>query len=542
MAQQARILPRGVLQRCWQKSCYLWVRDNELKNEKGEPIEFQRHKFLKDIYDDMTPVQVARKSAQIGYSVMKTLKTMWLAKYRNYNIIYTLPTFSDVGQIVPSKVNALIQQNPILGYWTRDKDTTFQKKIGKSFIYYRGTFAKGVAGKEMEAGVGIMLSADLLCMDEADRSSQVVLTQYESRLEASEYKGKWYFSNPTTPGTVTQDVFERSDQKHWFVKCNNGHWQYLDYFENVRDYKFICKKCGIEITDDNRKGGQWVKKYRNRDISGYWVPHLIVPWVSAAQIQTDYETKPREYFYNFVMGLPYIGSEISVNRDIVLKNIDLTGTPNFQEHNVLGVDSGLIKHWVLGNSQGIFRVGSTKEWQDVENLIKTYNVEVAVFDALPDLTEPRRLRDKYSGRIWLNYYKKQVKKADYTKWDYTTHTVYTDRSKAIQQAITDMVDGKVKFQMDKQDLSDYVDHWENMYQKKEKDNLGIERIIWEAGPSKPDHYVHAHVYWHLGMEKAGRSDRGGVVKTVFGRDKPYAGLAPNIAEELRRQAKFDKYK
>ena len=408
--------PEKLRQAEWQENCGLWVLDNRIKNEKGLPLEFKDHKFLKDIYNDFAPIQVVRKASQIGFTVMKVLKSFWLARYKNYNQIYCLPTFSDVNQLVPSKVNALILQNPILQQWTQDKDTIFQKKVGDSFIYYRGTVAKGEAGKEMEAGVGIMFSADLLIFDEADRSSQITLEQYESRLQASQYKGKWYFSNPTTPGTLSQKLYEQSDQKHWFIKCKNGHWQYLDYWKNVQNYKFVCEKCGAEITDEDRRNGQWVKKYPDRDISGYWIPHLICPWISARQIQEACENKTKQYFYNFVLGLPYIGSDIVVNRDIILRNIDLA-EPNFQEHNILGVDQGLQKYWVLGNQQGIFAVGQTDDWQDIEELIRVYDVETAVFDALPDLTEPRKLRDKYPGKIWLSYYKKEVRKADYIFWD-----------------------------------------------------------------------------------------------------------------------------
>ena len=112
---------------CWRKSCLLWVCDNQIKTEKGQPIEFKNHRFLKDIYDDWTPIQTVRKASQVGFSVMKILKSFWGAKYRNFNQIYCLPTFSDVSQFVPSKVNALISQNPLLAQWTQDKDTIFQK-------------------------------------------------------------------------------------------------------------------------------------------------------------------------------------------------------------------------------------------------------------------------------------------------------------------------------------------------------------------------------------------------------------------------------
>lgn len=514
----------------WSQSCLLWVVQNKIKNEKGELLEFKNHRFLKDIYDDWSPVQTIRKASQVGFSVMKILKSLWGAKYKNFNQIYCLPTFSDVSQFVPSKVNALINQNPVLQKWTEDKNTIQQKKIGNSFIYYRGTFAKGEEGKEMEAGVGIMFSSDLNIFDEADRSSQGVIEQYSSRLQASEYKGQWFFSNPTNPKTLSQELWAKSDQKHWFVRCDNGHWEYLDFFESVKDGKFVCKKCGKEITDDQRRQGQWIKKYpsRSQDVSGYWISHLICPWIGAKEIQQAYETKTRQYFYNFVLGLPYVGSDVVVNRDLILRAV--SQEPNFKEHNVIGVDQGLKKHYVLGNKQGIFKVGVTDSWEKIEELMRIYDVETAVFDALPDLTEPRKIRDRYPGIVWLHYFKKEVKKADFILWDYKTHTCYSDRSKIIQQVIDEMTDRKRRFNLRPEDLKEYIKHWESLYKEQEEDSLGIPRDVWKSNGD--DHFAFATIYFRLALEKG-----GGEVKITDGegdKTKTRTDIAPDIQTILEQ--------
>jgi len=517
----------------WQKYCLLWILDQEIKNEKGMPLEFRDHRFLIDIYDDWTPVQTVRKASQIGYSTLEILKSFWGAKYKKYNIIYSLPTFQDVIQFVPSKVNALITQNPVLTELTKDKDTILQKKIGDGFIYYRGTFSKKTEQEKMGAGIGIMFSSDLNIHDEADRSDQAILEQYESRLEASQFRGRWYFSNPTTPHTKSQILWEQSDQKHWFIKCRNHHWQYLDYWKNVKGGKFICSTCGAEITDDERRNGQWVRKYLNKDISGYWIPHLICPWISAQKIEEQAETKSKQYFYNFVLGLPYIGSDVVVNRDIILRNIDIT-EQNKQEHNVLGVDQGLKKYYVLGNRQGIFKIGVTETWDEIEELIKVYDVETAVFDALPDLTEPRKLLGKYPGIVWLNYYKKEVRKAEFIKWDYKTHTVYCDRSKIIQQVIDEMVNRKIRFQMRQMDLEDYIKHWQSLYKITQKDDMGIERNLWET--EGEDHFCHATIYWRLALETKGEG-KGGIKFWDVEDEKP-GEIAPDLKRMAKKQEEF----
>lgn len=530
--EEIKLTPE-IKQAVWTKSPYYWIIDNKIKNEKGIELEFTNHSFLKDIYDDWAQIQVVRKAAQVGFTTMKMLKALCAAKYKKYNIIYTLPTFQMVQDIVPGKLNALISQNPLLASWIKDKDSVFQKQVGNSFIYFRGTASGKTEQEKMETGVGISLTSSLNIHDECDRSDQGVLEQYESRLGASDYQGKWYFSNPTTPNTLSQKLYEQSDQKHWFIKCSHcNHWQYLDYWKNVKAGQFVCEKCGGIITDEDRRNGQWVKKYQNRTISGYWISHLTTPWHSAQEIEDAYLNRSKQYFYNFVLGLPYIGSDIVVNRDIILRNIDLA-EPNFQEHNVLGVDQGLQKHWVLGNKQGIFAVGQTDSWDDIDELIRVYDVETAVFDALPDLTEPRRLRDRYPGKVWLHYYKKEVKKADYVFWDHLTHTVYSDRSKIIQQVIDDMVHREIKFQMKQDELGDYSRHWTSLYKTVEQDSLGLERDVWSSNGE--DHFVHATVYWALAKGQTGDAE----VKEWGKQEKIYDGLAPDISQIIKEQEQFE---
>jgi hypothetical protein len=152
------------------------------------------------------------------------------------------------------------------------------------------------------------------------------------------------------------------------------------------------------------------------------------------------------------------------------------------------------------NQQGIFKLGVTDSWQDIEDLMKIYDVECAVFDALPDLTEPRKLRDKYPGIVWLNYFKKEIKEADFIRWDYDSHTVYCDRTKIIQQAIDKFVNRQIRIQIKAEELGDYIAHWQSLYKMVEKDNLGIERDMWESNVD--DHYVFATLYGLMGLDKA----------------------------------------
>lgn len=512
----------------WKESTLLWTVHNNFKTERGVEFEFKNHRFLKDVFDDWTPVQTCRKASQIGFSNMVIVKAMHAAKYRGYNVIYTLPTTSDMSQFVSSKVNAILGHNPLLSKLTKDKDSIVQKKVGDAYIYYRGTFSQKTEKEKSESHVGIMLSSDLNIHDESDRSDQTILEQYESRLDASEYKGLWYFSNPTNPFTLSQDKWKISDQKHWFVKCSHcNYWQYLDFWKNVKGGRYVCQKCHLTISDDVRRNGQWVKKHKNKSVSGYWINHLMCPWIPASKIARQHKKKTKQYFYNFVLGLPYVGSDIVVNKDIILRSV--SQETNTKEFNCIGVDVGLKKHYILGNKQGIFKMGVVDDWKDITDLMKTYDVQTAVFDALPDLTEPRKIRDRYPGIVWLCFFKREVKKVNFTKWDSEDRSVYTDRSKIIQQVIDELVERKIRFHIPVEELGDYIKHWEAFYKTQEKDSMGILRDVWESIGA--NHFALATVYFRLALDRTGESF---VTDWQAKEEAKDHDMSPDVLEEARK--------
>ena len=165
-------------------SIHAWIQKYQLKTEKGELIEFRDHPFLFDIYSDWSPLQVIMKPAQVGMTTLEIVKSIWGVRRFGLDSIFTQPADSDVLDFVGGKVNRIIAQNPILREYTKDRDTIEQKQVGKNLIYYRGTWSKKVA---------MMVSSDWLIHDEVDASKQDVISDYESRVQHSKHKWRWYF-------------------------------------------------------------------------------------------------------------------------------------------------------------------------------------------------------------------------------------------------------------------------------------------------------------------------------------------------------------
>src|SRR3990167_358780 len=141
-------------------SIHAWIVENQIKNERGEPIDFRNHLFLYDIYSDFSPKLVCYKAAQVGFSTLAILKKFFVAYKRGMDLIYTLPTQGDVYDFVGGKVNRIIAANPILQEYVKDRDTMEQKRVGNNVVYYRGTFTEKQA---------LMVPSDWNIHDEEDR-------------------------------------------------------------------------------------------------------------------------------------------------------------------------------------------------------------------------------------------------------------------------------------------------------------------------------------------------------------------------------------
>ena len=489
------------LSKAAQFNAIAFILSGNIVNENGTPIEFKDHTFLIEPYLDNSPRQAIRKCSQIGWSTLAILRAFHLARYAGANIIHTFPSRNISKDFVIPKVNPLIARNKVL----KDMlgvDSVFLKQIGDRFIYYRGSY------EETES---ISISAHILIQDEFDRSNQKVLKIYRSRLddakrERPELGWEWQFSNPTIPGFGVDVMWEKSNQKYWFIKCRKCRYDwYLKFPDNIDfDHKVrICDKCHNPLTKNDLTGGRWVKKYSDRDVAGYWLSQMFVPWIDAEKIIEDSEGDP-DIFHNFTLGLPYISKDTSVSR----KTITDCLVPGYNPRTnvAIGVDNGVKKHYIIGNKYGIFDMGITEDWDLIENLRNQYNATM-VIDANPYPTMPTRLANKYAGKVYLHYYQQDRKTEGTLRWD--TKSVKSDRTKIIDYVVSELNSKDIIFNMTENQLEEYISHWGNMYRIIKENNMGIRKPTWETIEGKPDHFSHAQIYWRIALEQT--LGQGGVV-------------------------------
>lgn len=507
----------------------LWILKHKIKTEAGFPIEFKKRKFLWDMYNDLSSKQVQMKPPQIGLTVLAILKTLWVAKKLHRDIIYTLPTQGDVEDMASDKINRIIAQNPVLQGWVKDHDTVAQKSVGNNIIHYRGTFTSKQA---------MMVSSGLNVHDEVDASDPAVINQYETRLEGQEnedMKWRWYFSHPSIASMGVDIQWQQSDQKEWYITCNECEKeQVLQWPESIDQKRkcYQCTTCNAALGDSARINGQW----KNRDgvawtggiagdykFSGWHVSQLMLWNKTAQDIINSFNdpTKDQQYFWNYVLGLPYISSDDRIEPSIVLRNCIDKVNPR-TARTIIGCDTGHGLHYVLMNKDGVFfyenvtQITASKDPYDViRGHLKRFERSIAVFDQGGDLIGVRRLVQEYPGRIFLCFYNKDRKTVEFVEWSDDSDTewwkVRVDRNRFMTLMVEQLRDvGRIPLNGTKEEWSEFASHFGYLYREKilvkearGKDNRELygAEYVWKR--KGPDHFAHALLYAMVGLQRYG---------------------------------------
>ncbi len=446
--------------------------------------------------------------------------------------------------MVGGAFNRIIAQNPVLLEWVKDHDTIEQKFVGNNIIRFRGTFTPKQA---------TMVPSGLNIHDEVDSSNSVVLVQYENRLQAQEDGGwRWYFSHPSIAGHGVDIYWQQSDKKEWVISCEHcAKEQILSWPESLDRERmcYQCKGCAGVISDETRINGQW-KPTATGEFSGYHVSQMMLFNKTAKDIFDSFDDpgKNEQFFYNYVLGLPYVGSENKITSDVVLKNV----VPEINEQGdriIIGVDTGLPIHYTCMNKQGAFYWAACKPpsadydpYDELEGLLKRWPTSIIVADQGGDLIGIRKLQAKYPGRVFLVFYRKDRKTKEMITWGENEElgTVRVDRNQYFQWMVEQLRDtGRIRLNGNPEEWEEWAKHFDNVYRelkvaldKPGKDvatNYGAE-LIWKRNGA--DHFCHTLLYCLVGLDKYG-SDGAQFIKRNDSVRFPMASRANNVIPARR---------
>jgi len=472
-----------------------WILERGIVNEKGEPFDFHDRPWLLDILTDWNPNIVVTACAQVGKSVTFSLKTLFAVKHMQMNVIYTMPTDGDAHEFVASKFNKIIQANKE-EFEGMANDSVERKELNDRFIYFKGTIGKSAA---------VSTTADILVHDELSRSDQNTIATYKSRTKASDYKGRWLFSNPGTERDELDLAFIKSDQKEWVITCphcNDEHYLVFPDSLDLINKRYICRNCKEPISDEVRRTGKWVSQSGNDKISGYHISHLMCCWISAEEVIEDSLGDPA-YFNNFVLGKPYSPGDLAVSKTTIL---DIWTPKSLVTGNIfIGIDVGNIKHYEIRSEKGTIKIGRFSDWAELDDIIAMWKPTSGVIDAMPDNTASKHYVGKYPW-MQMSYFMENNNNPQTIVWwgeGDKKGIVYSHRDRILDQMLTEMIEAKhlIGVKPDKE-FNEFIKHFETLRREKVVNNKGIERYIW-GSTTGVDHYVFAHLYAYLAMLGSG---------------------------------------
>lgn len=473
-----------------------FVQHQSIKNEQGIPLSFEDRSFLIDILQDRSQFQCILKAPQIGMTVLQLVKSLWWAYFEGKDIIYTLPTESDVQDMAGGKINRIIAQNPIFLQWIKEHDTVSQKNVGKNIIYYRGTFTTKAA---------MMVTSQLNVHDEVDASNPEVITQYETRLQSQAGGMRWYFSHPSVVGAGVDIQWAKSDQKEWFIHCDAcDEWQFLEWPLSIDQQRgcYQCKFCQAELSDTQRRKGHWRKLVPDAEYSGYHISQLMCPWIPASKIIKDFKEKDAQYFHNFVLALPYADAQSKVTLETI-KNL-LTDINDRKGRMIFGVDTGIKIRWVCGDQNGLVNMGEVTSYEDLQREVDKYPDWIMVIDQGGDIIGCRQFAENNPGRVFLCYFQQDKQSMELIKWGKGEEygMVRVDRNRMIQKTVDEMNDQRIPLLGNLEKWWGLWTHWQFMYRVMGEDRMKNLVYIWECDKSAHrNDWALAMVYWCVGIDR-----------------------------------------
>jgi len=413
----------------------------------GRPFSFDGHEYLRAIYDDTAPHVVLSKAAQIGGTTWALLRSIH-ACAMGLSVGYYFPTKTDVLEFSKSRVSPLLAENPFLSKLMRETDTAGLKRIGDSYLYLRG----------MQSTVGMKsIPIDMVVFDELDEAPPESKTMARERLGHSDYKRIIELSNPSLPDYGIDEVYQRSDQRHWTVKCAGcGTWTALEKAfpaklgQEVRiilprkdgaGHYRACPKCEAEL---DMAAGEWVADFPGRPIHGYRISQLFSSKIDPGEILEEYRvTRFPDRFYNLKIGIPWADLERRLDAATVLALCGETpllarAAPKEDAWYSMGVDTGRALHVVILRDdiddapQQLVHLAVCHDFAELDALIERFGVGTCVIDGLPETHATREFARRHRGKVFMSFFNENQRGAP--NWDSETQQVGVNRTEALDMS------------------------------------------------------------------------------------------------------------
>ncbi len=471
--------------------------------------------------------EVIQTGSQVGKTIGKVIEATHGAMYNKYpqGIIFYFPQRTGVDVFSAGRFQYFLDDNPHVKAMLGKTNRNDCRRIGKTNIYFFGAGASiRVKGEAKDASSARSTPADWIILDERAIFDEDMAKQLNQRLGNSTIARRTDVGTPKIPGDGLDTIYQASDQRQWFIKCEkcNHYTCAEDEFIADADKAIIvyqgkgytaCSHCREPIVPW-APGSKWVPKYPDRTTQGYWVSQMLNPNRNLELMLQQWHDPEayqwtKEEFYRTVLGMPYITAEHKLTQQMVYSCIGMDKMcESSRVRTVMGVDIGKVLHYVIGIKRGkkqydILKVGRVADQYELHDVAEKMNVQFAVIDHDPEIhmVEEFQKHEKYA--IFLNRYSDTMRgQPVYIDKGDKKGTVTSGRTKFCDMTHDAISDRQFNLPRRCPEMDEYAFEMTNTVKVLEKDEkTGLSVYRYRQLSNKPDHYFHASLYFLLAAQE-----------------------------------------
>jgi len=525
-------------------SAWKWTFHNKIRLQSGE-YKLRGHMWQVEPMTDVSRRRCSKKGAQLGFTEVEVLRTMHGMIRGNYpsGCLYLFPTNDDVSDFSKARFNPMISDNPEhIGVHVQSTDSTNIKRIGKGMLYLRGArLTQNIEGKKKDSSKLRSIPVDKVVFDERDLMEHEAVAMALERMSHSSVREEVTFSTPTVPNYGIDALYSESDQRVWMIKClkcNKRTCLELSFPDCIQDGKKCCMSCGAELDTDN---GDWVARYPDRELVGWWISQLNSPYIDPAEIVNLYYNPPNgnlQEIMNSKLGLAYIDSSDVLTRGDVYACCGLDPIVNGDSGPcAMGVDVGKQLHVVIGKKLSakrkvILYVGRVPEFEDLHDLAKKFNVHSAVIDMYPETRKVREFRDAEEYDVFGCQYRDDLLKDELI--DKETKLLTVSRTEICDS--THNAVKKLEYEIPRRspEIELYAESMASTFRMLEEKKDGSH--IYRYSKSDIDHYRHATNYFELAVAMVPEVE---IIKAAFAKGDSLEARAANLMVGISEGIGYD---
>lgn len=479
------------------------------------------------------------KGTQIlGATEMEGLKSfhgMIMGKYK-LGVAHIFPGQGEVDEYSKSRINPLVAANKtFIGKYVKNQksgtDTTSLKKVNNAFFYLRGARQTQKIGDSTESTTSKTagIPVDRIVFDEVDYMDVNVIEKYKGRMRESPHKEEVYLGNPSHEDFGIDLIFKQSDQRFWYRKCScsglistpaattvRGAWTCAEKsfpacvkIRSDGTGYVGCDKCGKELLPWAGDGSaEWVADFPDRTayMQGYMASEMISPRCDPGEVLADYVNPPFGNLADVIrlrLGRPYSSASDKLTKHVVLANCgNDSPAPRHDGPCAMGVDVGKAYHAVVigiktaRERYEIIKTAKTKDFQEVYDLARRYNVKSDVVDIGPYYEAARKYQKNSGHKTFLCLYlDTQVTDAVF---NINTGVVKVNKTEIFDQSHRVLSEGHIKLACQCPETEEFARQCCNCARFEEKDKRSG-GIIFRYRPTgdQEDHFRSALNYFLL---------------------------------------------